>query len=85
MVAGPTLTVEISGRIQIIRVVALMDADYFLFLVSGKKGLDSFAFSPRLENFVLMIILAKGVIAHVLFYRDSFFCQMKRRIQNCFS
>lgn len=60
---------QVSGSVQIIRMMALMDAGHSLAAVFGseKKRLKGTARFSGLENAAVTIILAKRVVAHIIF------------------
>ena len=70
---------EFPGCVQVIGVVAFMDADGLLLPVRTKQGLKTGVPLLRLGDAAVTIILAERVISHGYMYkRFAFFCQMEK-------
>jgi hypothetical protein len=63
-VAGPALGVELSRCVQVLRVVAFMDADRILLPAGTKKRLKTGAALLGLGDAAVTIILAERIVSH---------------------
>ena len=70
---------EFPGCVQVIGVVAFMDADGLLFPVRTKKGLKTGGPLLGLRDAAVAVILAKRIVSHLNIIKwPASFCQMEK-------
>jgi hypothetical protein len=78
-VAGPAPGMKFSRHVQVIGVVAFMDADCLQPPVSSKQRLKAGVPLLRLGDAAVAIILAERIVSHEYIYKPGgFFCQIQK-------
>ena len=78
-VAGPAFGVEFARGVQVIGVVAFMDADGFLLPVPTKKGLKTGGPLLGLRDAAVAVILTERIVSHLNIIKcPASFCQMEK-------